>query len=319
MVIKFDQAIKKLFQSVTNRTIVNFLNFSFGTKIDQDDKVGVVTNAEYIDELFYSKFYPDMVITDKTKAKYHIEIQASNDKLMSFRMFRYGLAIADDLKYKKNEDEIILRFPSQLVIYFNENADVKERPLRIIFEDLDYLYKYKTLKIWELTKEELEEHELYIHLALVVANRKRYESKNIDKITRDYEEIYRIASKNQNENELDIILHTIDYIYESLLDEVIDEKEKRKEISKVSEAIRMRPWKEQKEEYMETIRKEAIAKGLEEGRQRGLKEGRQEGIEKTKKDFVSNMIREGLDYETIKKIAQVSFAEYEELKSKLST
>ena len=70
---------------------------------------------------------------------------------------------------------------------------------------------------------------------------------------------------------------------------------------------------------MDDARQEGLEQGLEKGLEQGLEKGRQEGSFQEKLRMVKRMLAEGLDEELIKKTAELTQAELDELKQAFST
>lgn len=178
--IKLDQMMKIMFK-LSKKVTVNLLNALFDEDYDYK-KVNIsYGNSEFLlDNL--KKIQADMFITvqsEKRSVNYHIEFQTQNDKAMAIRMFRYGFEKALELVCNQEGEEIILDFPKQLVIYLEENQNIKDVIVLKIRKPDGSIerYEFPAMKYWEYTQEDLIDKKMYALLPFQVFNmRKSIES-----------------------------------------------------------------------------------------------------------------------------------------------
>ncbi len=125
--IKLDQMMKVLFK-LSKKVMVNLLNALFNEDYDCNEVSIEYSNSEFVDDDF-DRICGDIFITVRTKNKsfsYHIEFQTLNDNSMAIRMFRYGFEKAVEKAGDENNEETILYYPKQLVIFLEENRNIKD-------------------------------------------------------------------------------------------------------------------------------------------------------------------------------------------------
>ena len=90
--------------------------------------------------------------------RYHIEFQTLNDLSMAIRMFRYGFEKAEEVSNVGSQDEIRLEFPRQLVIFLEENENIKDQLAFILGlpDGQDIRYTVPVMKYWRYTAEDLK-------------------------------------------------------------------------------------------------------------------------------------------------------------------
>lgn len=175
--IKLDQMMKVLFK-LSKRVMVNLLNALFNEDYDYTKVSIEYSNSEFVDDDF-DRLYGDIFITVRTENKsfsYHIEFQTLNDNSMAIRMFRYGFEKAVERAGDSTNEEITLYYPKQLVIFLEENKNVKDElyfKLRLP-DGQEIRFGVPVLKYWEYSAEDLKDKKMYALLPLqVFKSRKR--------------------------------------------------------------------------------------------------------------------------------------------------
>lgn len=141
--VQLDEIIKSLF-GVSKQPLVKMMNSLFHEQYDVDSVDVSFEQNEFISynhgyEMIRGDLFLRMIEQDKA-CHYHIEFQTQNDTGMVLRMFEYGFNKAKELaKYEmhnRKQDETIICIPKQLVIFIEQNKNIKnEITMRIIFPD----------------------------------------------------------------------------------------------------------------------------------------------------------------------------------------
>ena len=130
------------------------------------------TNNEFVLESL-EKIYGDMFIKVQSHNRtitYHIEFQTQNDKSMAIRMFRYGFENAVESVDDISKENIRLDFPKQLVIFLEENNNIKDEISFILTMPggKELTYKVPTMKYWKYTEQDLVDKKMYALLPFQV-------------------------------------------------------------------------------------------------------------------------------------------------------
>ena len=103
---------------------------------------------------------------------YHIELQTKNDSTMVIRMFEYGFKKAKELARYSGDDpeEIVIFIPKQLVIFVEENKNIRdELKMKLVFPDgKEVKYAVPTMKYWEYSDIDIMQNKMYPLLPLQV-------------------------------------------------------------------------------------------------------------------------------------------------------
>jgi len=171
--IKLDQMTKMLFRLSKNVTI-NLLNGLFNENYNPREVDLDYGNSEFIDEKL-RKRNGDIYLTVHNGNKsinYHIELQTLNDSSMAIRMFRYGFEKAVEQADISAKEKIKLYFPKQIVIFLEENNNIKEAlSLSLELPDgNDVLFEVPVMKYWEYSSKDLKDKKMYALLPLQVFN-----------------------------------------------------------------------------------------------------------------------------------------------------
>jgi hypothetical protein len=150
------------------------LNSLFEENFDLENTKISISNNEFVTEEL-SILRGDLFLTVSGTKKpepyhYHIEFQTLNDATMVIRMFEYGFKKARELARYDNGGETILIIPRQLVIFIEQNNNIKdELKLKIIFPDTEeIIYTVPVMKYWEYDHKDLLKRKLYPLLPLQV-------------------------------------------------------------------------------------------------------------------------------------------------------
>jgi len=100
--------------------------------------------------------------------KYHIEFQTLNDQTMEIRLFEYGFYLAKQDAVVE-DGMMTIRIPSQAVIFIEENNNIRDQRMRIIFSNgEEMIYDVETVRFWEYSLPELREKKMYNLLPLII-------------------------------------------------------------------------------------------------------------------------------------------------------
>jgi len=183
--VKLDEILKSLF-AVSKKVLIAMLNSLF--KENFDDKMTEITfeNNEFVSD-DYDIIRGDLFLKICKGSKpyhYHIELQTKNDSTMVIRMFEYGFKKAKELaKYSGDDpEEIVIFIPKQLVIFVEENRNIKdELKMKLVFPDgQEVKYIVPTMKYWEYSDIDIMQNKMYPLLPLQVF-KLRYKMEQIKK------------------------------------------------------------------------------------------------------------------------------------------
>ena len=202
------------------------------------------------------------ISNDNKPYHYHIELQTKNDKTMIIRMFEYGFTKAKELarcegKKSSADDETVIYIPKQLVMFIEENKNIKdELKMKLIFPDGQIInYKVSVLKCWEYDDKRFIEEKMYPLLPLQIFKlRHKMESIKRSKANNDRlkEEILNakelaqvIAQESKNLYDQEIIdgddLHkillAIGNLFEYLNDKYGDDETLNEEVVKMTKTL----------------------------------------------------------------------------------
>lgn len=178
--IKLDQIMKVLFK-LSKKVMINLLNGLFDENYDYRKVSIEYSNSEFVDDDF-ERLFGDMFITvraNESTFSYHIEFQTLNDNSMAIRMFRYGFEKAVERAGYEENEEITLFYPKQLVIFLEENKNIKDEiyfKLRLPYEQ-EIRFSVPVMKYWKYSAEDLKDKKMYALLPLqVFKSRKKIKS-----------------------------------------------------------------------------------------------------------------------------------------------
>jgi len=216
--IKLDQIMKVLFR-MSKKVMIDMINGLFDENFIADNVNIEYGNSEFIKDDF-DRIIGDVFINiykDTHLYHYHIEFQTTNDNSMVIRMFFYGFEKARELNLNNTDDgdkEIRLDFPKQLVIFIEENENIKDELsfLMVLPDGKEVRYKVPTMKYWQYSAEKLKDKKLYALLPLqVFKSRKRMEK--IYNSKKEYTEKAHLINE-EFKILLDTIRNTIDTLRE---------------------------------------------------------------------------------------------------------
>lgn len=100
---------------------------------------------------------------------------------MGIRLFEYGFYLAK--REAVVEDGLMtIRIPNQAVIFIEENGNVRDQRMRIIFPNgEETIYSVETLRFWEYSLLELREKKMYNLLPLVIFKHRKILQSIVDK------------------------------------------------------------------------------------------------------------------------------------------
>jgi len=326
--IKLDQMMKVLFK-LSKKVMVNLLNALFDEDYDYKKVSIEYSNTEFVDDEF-ERLYGDIFITVRTENKsfsYHIEFQTLNDNSMAIRMFRYGFEKAVERAGDENNEEITLYYPKQLVIFLEENKNVKDElyfKLRLP-DGQEIRFSVPVLKYWKYSAEDLMNKKMYALLPLqVFKSRKKiktiYDNENItheDKgklIHIEFKKLIEVIKTTINVlgelyssheiigTDLEKILRVLTNISEYLYNKYGEYGNIGKEVDIMVTTL-----------YNPVVAEKAKREGIEEGIEKGIEKGREE----ERKDLALKMLKENVDVNLIEKITGLKSEEIIKLKEKI--
>lgn len=277
--VKLDQILKLLF-STSDKVLLGMLNSIFNENLSIENVKIIKSNNEFItqnlEDVKGDIFYEVIDSNYEKNLKFHIEFQTLKDNSMAIRMFEYGFQKAKESKIN-DEDEVIITFPKQRVIYIEENNNIKDNlKAKIILPDeSEALYSIPVIKYWEYDDTMLIENKMYPLLPLqlfllrkeivkAIKGNNSIMRKNISKRILDLTwQLGNISNKLFNENLLEYedyekMLISIKSLVEYFKDNYIDEEILVKEANKMVKTL-----------YDPEVEKRGIEKGIEKGIEQG--------------------------------------------------
>lgn len=257
-------------------------------------------------------------LKDKTNFVYVytlVEHQSTPVALMPFRILKYQVAIIQNhltrYEHKNNKKNPILPLVVPIVFY---NGTDSPYPCKVdiaeMFEHRDLFDKIQLgrFKLVDLTITNNEEILKHGKVAVLEMLAKHISVRDFS-IVKDYIMSALVAGHNDHLSEL---LFKIAYAYLS----TARENDELLELS--DEIIKQLPnYKEIVMTHTETLLQKGIQQGMQQGRQEGRQEGVEEGIYKAGKEIAKNLLKSGVDINTIKNATYLSDAELAELKDLL--
>ena len=155
--LKLDEILKSLF-TVSSKVLINMLNSLF-----KENYVAEATEVSFASNEFVDDAYNIL--------RGDLFLQTLNDDRMIIRMLEYGISKAKELaKYEGDQEETVFYIPKQLVIFIEQNTNIKdELRLRLIFPDgQEVNYRVPVMKYWEYSDQEILDQKLYPLLPLQV-------------------------------------------------------------------------------------------------------------------------------------------------------
>lgn len=319
--VKLDEILKSLF-SVSAKALINMLNSLFKENYAAESTAVSFASNEFVDDEYHilrGDLFLKLSDADKSN-HYHIEIQTLNDDRMIIRMLEYGISKAKEIaKYRGDQEETVFYIPRQLVIFIEQNPNIKdELRLRLVFPDgQEVRYRVPVMKYWEYGKEEIIEQKLYPLLPLQVF-KLRYKMEKIK------------CRKTHTEQELRELIKKARKIVEDISVEAvrlfqadeIDGEDLHKILLANTELFRYLNSRYVKDEK---LNKEVLsmAKTLydpvveERGKIKGKLEGRLEGKWEGKLEIARKLLQKQMSIDEIKEITDLSDKEIEKIKTQM--
>ena len=168
--VKLDQILKSLF-NVSRKVLIEMMNSLFKENYDLENTEITFENNEFVTD-DYDIIRGDLFLKiskEKKPYHYHIELQTKNDETMIIRMFEYGFKKAKEIS-RNSEEETVIYIPKQLVIFIEENKNIKnELKMKLIFPDKQEVnYIVPVLKCWEYDDKKIIEEKMYPLLPLQI-------------------------------------------------------------------------------------------------------------------------------------------------------
>ena len=314
--VKLDEVLKSLF-NVSKKVLIEMMNSLFHENYDIDSTEITFENNEFVTD-DYDIIRGDLFLkisNDNKPYHYHIELQTKNDKTMVIRMFEYGFKKAKELSRceDSSDDETIIYIPKQLVMFIEENRNIKdELKMKLVFPDGQIVnYKVPVLKCWEYDDKRFIEEKMYPLLPLQIF-KLRYEMDSIKRRSNgdknklneailNAKELAQIVAneskflydeKKIDGEDLHKILLAIGNLFEYLNDKYGDDKKLNEEVVKMTKTL-----------YDPEVEKRGIEKGIEKGEEKKAIETARIAIKKgLNDDLISELT--GLSFEEIKCIRQ---------------
>ena len=314
--VKLDEVLKSLF-NVSKKVLIEMMNSLFHENYDIDSTEITFENNEFVTD-DYDIIRGDLFLkisNDNKPYHYHIELQTKNDKMMVIRMFEYGFKKAKELSRceDSSDDETIIYIPKQLVMFIEENRNIKdELKMKLVFPDGQIVnYKVPVLKCWEYDDKRFIEEKMYPLLPLQIF-KLRYEMDSIkrrsngdkNKLNEAILNAKELAQTVANESkflydekkidgeDLHKILLAIGNLFEYLNDKYGDDKKLNEEVMNMTKTL-----------YDPEVEKRGIEKGIEKGEEKKAIETARIAIKKgLNDDLISELT--GLSFEEINSIRQ---------------
>ena len=183
--VKLDEIVKSLF-TVSKKVLITMMNNLFKENFDDEMTEITFENNEFISD-DYDIIRGDLFLKISKENKpyhYHIELQTRNDSTMVIRMFEYGFKKAKELaKYDGDDpEEIVIFIPKQLVIFVEQNRNIKnELKMKLIFPNgQEIKYTVPVMKYWKYSDSDIMQNKIYPLLPLQVF-KLRYKMEQIKK------------------------------------------------------------------------------------------------------------------------------------------
>ena len=310
--VKLDQILKSLF-NVSKKVLIGMMNSLFKENYDVENTDITFENNEFVTG-DYDIIRGDLFLKISKEEKpyhYHIELQTKNDDTMVIRMFEYGVKKAKEILRNNPEDEKVIYIPKQLVMFIEENKNIKdELKMKLIFPDNQEInYIVPVLKCWEYDDKRIIEEKMYPLLPLQVFKlRYKMESikrnknnnvKQLDKEILEAKEVAEIVAREGRElydnneiygEDLHKILLAIGNLFEYLNKKYGDDEKLSEEVSLMTKTL-----------YDPVIEQKGIEKGIEKG----------------KIEVIRNAIKMGMSDDIIKNLTKVSLKEIENIRKQL--
>ncbi|WP_372634885.1 hypothetical protein [Cohnella sp.] len=317
--LKLDQMMSVLFR-LSKRLRLQLINGLFGESFTGAEVKAIhYSNSKFVDSDEFNRIIGDLFMkldTVRGAFHYHVEFQTLNDRSMVIRMFRYGFEKALELAGGKAEDGVqLVAFPKQIVIFLEENKAIgDELRFRMRLPDgTETMYTVPVLKIWTLTPRDLQERKLFALLPLqVFRSRKRVRriaasrrtdnekrtlfSKEFERLKATIEETVEVLRELRRKRQLpledlDKILQVLQNILNYLYRHYGEYKQTEREVSEMIKTFIP--------EALKRGRREGKREGIKEGIKEGLQEGKKLGVQEAKFEVAGNLLKLGVDIDTI--------------------
>ena len=317
--VKLDEVLKSLF-NVSKKVLIEMMNSLFHENYDIDSTEITFENNEFVTD-DYDIIRGDLFLkisNDNKPYHYHIELQTKNDKTMVIRMFEYGFKKAKELSRcesdnDSSDDETIIYIPKQLVMFIEENRNIKdELKMKLVFPDGQIVnYKVPVLKCWEYDDKRFIEEKMYPLLPLQIfklrhkmdsiRRRSNGDKNKLNEAILNAKELAQTVAKESKNlydqeiidgEDLHKILLAVGNLFEYLNDKYGDDKKLNEEVVKMTKTL-----------YDPEVEKRGIEKGIEKGEEKKAIETARIAIKKgLNDDLISELT--GLSFEEIKCIRQ---------------
>lgn len=320
--VKLDEILKSLF-TVSSIVLINMLNSLFNENYAPEATEVSFACNEFVDDA-YNILRGDLFLKLNTADQvnhYHIELQTLNDDRMVIRMLEYGISKAKEIaKYEGDLDETVFYIPKQLVIFIEQNPNIRdELRLRLLFPDgQEVNYHVPVMKYWNYTPEKILAQKLYPLLPLQVF-KLRYQMEKIK------------TRKNHTKHELRELILKAQQIVEDISTEAvrlfhaeeIDGEDLHKILLANEELFRYlnsRYVNDERlnEEVLSMTRTLYDPIVAEKAKLEGKLEGKVEGKLEGKLEAARNAIKKGFSLEDIAEITDLPLKTVQKLKAELT-
>lgn len=187
--IQMDEILKSLFH-LSKKPLIKLVNGLFDTNYSMEANVELGNTDFTIPHLGFKYVMKRadcfFTLTDNdTRENFHLEFQLKNDKTMALRMYEYAfLKTASNAYFHSDTDKIV--FPKQLVIFVEENKNIKDNLcLDIEIDGKHTKYDVPTYKAWNDDISSLLSKRMYSLFPLVPFSFR----KEMDKISNDLDKL----------------------------------------------------------------------------------------------------------------------------------
>jgi predicted transposase/invertase (TIGR01784 family) len=277
--VKLDQILKSLF-NVSRKVLIEMMNSLFKENYDLENTEITFENNEFVTD-DYDIIRGDLFLKiskEKKPYHYHIELQTKNDETMIIRMFEYGFKKAKEIS-RNSEEETVIYIPKQLVIFIEENKNIKnELKMKLIFPDKQEVnYIVPVLKCWEYDDKRIIEEKMYPLLPLQIfklrykmesiKRSKEHDKSKLTKAILEAKEMAEIVAKEGKElydkgeidgEDLHRILLAIGNLFEYLNEKYGDNKNLNEEVASMTKTL-----------YDPVVEERGIERGIEKGIEKG--------------------------------------------------
>ena len=274
----FDKILKENVEAVFLPMAEDLLGISIKKTFEVKDKVQTTVERE-------PDFLKRVIDQDRKEFILQLEFQTTSDPKMIYRMVEYRGIL--QRKY-----EIPVR---QVVIYLGQDKPTMRTELSKEEQITGFeLYNIRDFPLRSTLDSKIPE-------GIILSILMDYEKSDTGKVIEEI--IYKLQKASKSESELN-----------KSLKQLVVLSRLRKLEGKIKQKVNDMPITY--DIKTDGLYNQGIREGVQEGLQRGIQKGREEGMEKTKKEIALNLIKAGLNNETISKATGLSTEQIEVLRKK---